>query len=90
MAYHDEHVRKVKSKLVQVDEAWSFIYAKQKNVATAKAAPEGAGDVWTWVALDADRKLAISYFVGGRDGECCWRSLAPRMLPSILRGALPF
>jgi IS1 family transposase len=70
MAYHDEHVRNVKSRRVQVDEAWAFIYAKQKNVANAKAAPAGAGDVWTWVALDADSKLAISYFVGGRDGEC--------------------
>jgi len=70
MAYHDENVRNIKAKRVQVDEAWAFIYAKQKNVAKAKAAPEGAGDVWTWLALDADSKLAISYFVGGRDGDC--------------------
>jgi IS1 family transposase len=70
MAYHNEHVRNLKARRVQVDEAWAFIYAKQKNVAAAKAAPAGAGDVWTWVALDADSKLAISYFVGGRDGEC--------------------
>jgi hypothetical protein len=41
-----------------------------KNVATAKAAPEGAGDVWTWVAMDADSKLVAGYFVGGRGGEC--------------------
>ena len=34
-------------------EAWSFIYAKQKNVATAKAVPDGAGDVWTWIAMEA-------------------------------------
>jgi hypothetical protein len=33
--------------------------------ATAKAAPEGAGDVWTWTALDADTKLIVSYLVGG-------------------------
>ena len=46
-------------KRVQVDEAWAFCYAKQKNVATAKAAPEGAGDIWTWVGLDADSKLAF-------------------------------
>jgi IS1 family transposase len=70
MAYHDEHVRNLKSKRIQVDEAWSFIYAKQKNVATAKAAPDGAGDVWTWIAMDADTKLVASYFVGGRDGQC--------------------
>ncbi len=70
MAYHDEHARNLTSKRVQVDEAWSFVYAKQKNVASAKAAPDGAGDVWTWVALDADTKFVAAYFVGGRDGEC--------------------
>src|SRR5207302_4048884 len=46
--FHDETVRGVASKRVQCDEAWSFCYAKQKNVAAAKAAPAGAGDVWTW------------------------------------------
>ena len=56
-------------KRVQVDEVWGFCYAKQKNVPTAKAAPEGAGDIWTWVGLDADTKLAVSWNVGGRDGE---------------------
>ncbi len=69
-AYHDEHVRDLTSKRIQVDEIWSFTYAKQKNVAGAKAAPDGAGDTWTWTAIDADTKLIASYFVGGRDGEC--------------------
>jgi IS1 family transposase len=69
-AYHDEHVRNLKSKRLQLDEIWAFVYAKQKNVADAKAAPDGAGDIWTWTALDADTKLIASYFVGGRDGEC--------------------
>lgn len=68
--YHDAHVRGVKSKRVQCDEIWSFCYAKAKNVEDAKKAVEGAGDVWTWTALDADTKLTISYAVGGRDAEC--------------------
>lgn len=68
-AYHDETVRNVKAAKVQCDEIWSFCYAKQKNVSKAKAAPEEAGDVWTWTAIDADSKLIISYLVGGRDGE---------------------
>jgi IS1 family transposase len=68
-AYHDENVRNVKAARVQVDEIWSFTYAKQKNVPTAKDAPEGAGDTWTWTALDADSKLIVSYLVGGRDAE---------------------
>jgi IS1 family transposase len=67
--YNDEHVRGLTSKRIQVDEIWSFIYAKQKNVAAATAAPEGAGDVWTWTAIDADTKLIASYLVGGRDSE---------------------
>jgi IS1 family transposase len=66
-AFHDQAVRNVRSKRVQCDEIWSFTYAKQKNVATAKAAPEEAGDTWTWTALDADSKLILSWFVGGRD-----------------------
>ena len=70
MAFHDAHVRDVKAKRVQVDEIWSFTYAKQKNVAGAKAAPDGAGDTWTWTAIEADSKMILSYFVGGRDGEC--------------------
>ena len=69
LAIHDETVRNVKASRVQCDEIWSFCHAKQKNVATAKAAPEGAGDVWTWTALDADTKLIVSYFVGDRSGE---------------------
>lgn len=70
MAFHDANVRNVNAKRVQVDEIWSFTYAKQKNVAAAKAAPDGAGDTWTWTAIDADSKMILSYFIGGRDGEC--------------------
>lgn len=69
MAFHDEAVRNVKSKRVQMDEIWSFTYAKAKNVATAKAAPEGAGDTWTWTAIDADSKLILQWYVGDRSGE---------------------
>jgi IS1 family transposase len=68
--YHDANVKGVKAKRVQVDEIWSFTYAKQKNVAKAKSAPDGAGDTWTWTAIEADTKLIISHFVGGRDGDC--------------------
>src|SRR5271168_2102319 len=68
--FHDAKVRNVKAKRVQVDEIWSFTYAKAKNVETAKAAPDGAGDTWTWTAIEAQTKLLISHFVGGRDGDC--------------------
>src|SRR3954470_4084120 len=69
LAIHDENVRKVRARRIQCDEIWSFCHAKEKNVATAKAAPEGAGDVWTWTAIEAETKLIVSYFVGDRSGQ---------------------
>lgn len=66
-SFHDQAVRNVPSKRVQCDEIWSFCYAKARNVATAKAAPAEAGDLWTWLGLDADSKLIIGYLCGGRD-----------------------
>src|SRR5713226_1005441 len=67
--YQDRVFRNLTCKRIQVDEIWAFTYAKQKNVATAKAAPANAGDTWTWTAIDADSKLMISWLVGGRDSE---------------------
>ncbi len=69
LSMHDELVRDVKATRVQCDEIWSFTYAKQKNVDTAEAAPEWAGDTWTWTAIEADTKLIVSYFVGDRSGQ---------------------
>lgn len=68
--FHDVKVRGVAAKRVQVDEIWSFVGAKAKNVGAMKEPMDGAGDVWTWTAIEADTKLLISHFVGGRDGEC--------------------
>ncbi|PDQ19020.1 IS1 family transposase [Mesorhizobium sanjuanii] len=68
-AYQDEALRNLTSKRIQVDEIWSFTYAKEKNVRADKAAPECAGDTWTWTAIDADTKLVMSWLVGGRDSE---------------------
>jgi IS1 family transposase len=67
--FHDANVRSVRSRRVQVDEIWSFCAAKQKNVPQMKNPVDGAGDVWTWTALDADSKLIVSWFVGSRDAE---------------------
>jgi IS1 family transposase len=67
--YQDRVFRNLTCKRIQVDEIWAFVYAKQKNVATAKKAPANAGDAWTWTAIDADTKLIPSWFVGGRDSD---------------------
>jgi IS1 family transposase len=80
--YMDRTLVNLPCKRLQLDEVWAFCYAKQKNVPTAKAAPEGAGDIWTWVALDADTKLAASFYVGARDGAAALdfvSDLAPRL-----------
>ena len=67
-AYQDAALRGLTCHKVQVDEIWSFIYAKQKNVRRAKSAPPEAGDVWTWVAMDADTKLIPCWQIGDRSG----------------------
>lgn len=67
--YLDKHLMDLPCKRIQVDEIWSFCYAKAKNVTPEIAAKNPfAGDVWTWVAIDADSKLIVSWIVGPRDG----------------------
>jgi IS1 family transposase len=67
--YQDSTLRNLYCKRLQLDEIWCFIYAKEKNVLAAKAAPADAGDVWTWVAIDAQTKLVPSWRVGDRSSE---------------------
>src|SRR5437667_9875579 len=64
-AYHDFNVRNLRVRRVQCDEIWAFVYEKQKNV-TEEQMKSGAGDVWTWTAIDADTKLIISFTLGDR------------------------
>ena len=67
---HDELVRDVPAQRVEVDEVWAFCYAKQKTVAYASGAPDGAGDAWTWTGIDPDSKLIVSWYVSpGRGSE---------------------
>ena len=74
--FHNNSVRNVNAKRVQVDEIWQFCYAKEKNVSEAKAAPEGAGDTWTWTALDSDSKLIVSWLLGERDQRSAYHFIA--------------
>jgi len=68
--YQNETLRKLPCKRIQLDEIWSFCYSKQKNIPDGMRNVEGIGDVWTWVALDADTKLVASWLVGTRDADC--------------------
>ena len=67
--YQAQVIKNVNSKRVQCDEIWSFCYSKEKNVAPEDKGILGHGDVYTWTAIDADTKLAISWLVGRRDHE---------------------
>jgi IS1 family transposase len=66
--YHDRFVRGVNAKRVQADEIWSFVGAKDRNIAPADKG-HGRGDVWTFTAMDADSKLMIAYRLGTRDAR---------------------
>lgn len=69
--YQDITLRNVAAKRVQVDEIWSFCYAKEKNATADMWEKAGyAGDVWTFTAIEADTKLVISWLVGRRDAGC--------------------
>jgi len=67
--YHDQVMVNLPCKRLQVDEIWAFCYAKQKNVPEPLQGQFGYGDVWTWVALDADTKLVPQWMVGLRDAD---------------------
>lgn len=65
--YQRETLVGLRSRRIQCDEIWSFVYAKEKNAPADLKAQGRAGDVWTWTAMDADSKLMVSWLVGGRD-----------------------
>ena len=79
-AYHDEHVRNLASRRLQVDEVWTFNYCKKRNV-TPKIAEKhpDAGDVWLWCAIDADSKFVASW------PSACATSARRTTLCTILR-----
>jgi IS1 family transposase len=63
-AYMNENLVDLGSQRIECDEIWAFCYAKAKNVPAELKGQSGFGDVWTWVAIDADTKLVPSYYVG--------------------------
>lgn len=65
--FHDLTVRGLTCRRIQADEVWSFCGCKQRNKEAGKM---GHGDVWTWVALDADTKLVVAYLIGDRGTYC--------------------
>jgi IS1 family transposase len=81
MMFHDMVMREIPAERIQCDEIWSYVYSKQSNT-TPGTRKKGAGDVWTWVALDQDTRLVISYWVGARELRDAYNfmsDLAPRL-----------
>jgi IS1 family transposase len=81
--YQNEVMRDLPCQRVQLDEIWSFVYSKAKNVPEEMRGEFGVGDVWTWTAICAETKLVPCWLVGTRDGEAA--SLFVRDLASRLR-----
>lgn len=84
-AYHDENVRGVNARLVECDEIWSYVYAKERNAAKAKGVVDAAGDLWTWTAIDPETKLIISWYVS-QSRETEYAAAFMRDLKSRLAG----
>jgi IS1 family transposase len=76
LAYQYQNMRNLPCKKLQVDEIWSFVYAKAKNVPEAHTGELGYGDVWTFTAIDADTKLVPCWKVGSRDADCAYEFLS--------------
>jgi IS1 family transposase len=69
IAYQDEHLRNLNCRRLEIDELWSFVGAKEKNVPADKKNTGEMGDAWTWVSICADSKLIPAWYIGSRDSE---------------------
>jgi IS1 family transposase len=67
--YQDRVMHDLPCSRLECDEIWAFCYAKERNLPNEKRGEFGFGDVWTWVAIDAETKLVPSYRVGQHDAE---------------------
>ncbi len=76
LAYQYQNMRNLPCNKLQVDEVWSFVYAKAKNVPEEHNSEFGYGDVWTFTAIDADTKLVPCWKVGTRDADCAYEFLS--------------
>ncbi len=68
--YQNVALRNIPAKHVQIDKICSFVGCKEKNVTLEKMEAGICGDAWTFVAIDAQTKLVISWLVGRRDAGC--------------------
>jgi IS1 family transposase len=62
---HDRTVHSLQVPRIKMDEAWSYVVKKRRNV-KKEDGPE-IGDQWVFVAMSASSKVIINYMVGKRD-----------------------
>lgn len=80
--YMDKTMNNLPCKVIQVDEMWSFTYAKQKNLPEHLQHEEVFGDTWTWISMCTDTKLVPCFHVGKRNASDAYffiNNLAPRL-----------
>jgi IS1 family transposase len=53
----------------QLDELWSFVHTKERNLPCAKIYKETYGDAWVWIAFAPVWRLVLAFVVGKRDQE---------------------
>ncbi len=84
--YQDKAMVNLPCKRIQVDEIWSFVGAKQKNVREDDETHADYGDCYTFTAMDPDTKLMPCWLVGVRNKESTMdfiADLAPRFAGRI-------
>jgi len=74
--YQGGALRNLTCKRIECDEIWSFVGCKAKNIPDKRQDERGIGDVYTWVALDPDSKLVVTWRVGERSAEDAERFMA--------------
>lgn len=82
LAYQRKHLTNLSTVRLECDEIWAFCYSKAKNVPEKYQGKYGYGSVWTWVAMDSDTKLVITWYIGPRDKESAYEfmgDLEPRI-----------
>src|SRR5438094_814384 len=84
--YQDGVLTDLPCKRIEADEIWAFCYSKAKNVPAEHDGEFGYGDVWTFVAIDADAKLVFSWLVGERtpdDAQVFMRDVESRLADRV-------
>lgn len=75
-AIMDSQMRNLDTRLIQMDEIWGFIGKKQKHT-TPQQRGAGLGDVWTFVAIDAESRMVPAFHVSSTrnkyDATVFWR-----------------